>query len=138
MTKRSVVSVIVLTIVTFGIYSIVWNVKTKGVGIPSPLLLGDQFYYAEDDGFVACLDANTGKPLWRKRLNFKVHASPVAADGKLYFAGMNGAVMVLKAGPTYKVLAKNDIGESIVASPAISQGRIFLRGEKHLFCIGEK
>ena len=115
-----------------------WNVKTKGVGIPSPLCLGDQFYYAEDNGFVACLDAATGKSLWRNRLNFKVHASPVAGAGKLYFAGMNGSVMVLKAGPKFEVLAKNDIGESIVASPALSQGRIYLRGEKHLFCIGER
>ena len=56
----------------------------------------------------------------------------------VYFAGMNGSVMVLKAGPKFEVLGKNDIGESIVASPAISQGRIFLRGEKHLFCIGER
>ena len=117
---------------------IVWNVKTKGIGIPSPLCLGDQFYYAEDNGFVACLDAATGKPLWRNRLNFKVHASPVAGAGKVYFSGMNGAVTVLQAGPTYKLLAKNDIGESIVASPAISKGRLFLRREKHLFCIGER
>ena len=117
---------------------VLWNEKTKGISIPSPLCLGDYFYYAEDNGFAACLDANTGKAVWRNRLNFKVHASPVAGAGKLYFAGMNGAVTVLHPGPKYQLLAKNDVGESIVASPAISQGRIFLRGEKHLFCIGEK
>ena len=115
-----------------------WNVQTKGVNIPSPVVVGDYFYYAEDNGFAACLDAKTGKSVWRHRLNFKVHASPVAAAGKIYFAGMNGAVTVFQAGPKLKVLAKNDIGESIVASPAISRGRVFLRGEKHLFCIGEK
>jgi outer membrane protein assembly factor BamB len=115
-----------------------WQVKTKGVGIPSPLLLGDHFYYAEDAGWACCLDASTGKQLWRRRLNTKVHASPVAGDGKVYFAGMNGVVTVLRAGAEFAVLARNDVGESIVASPAISGGRLFLRGEKHLFCVGER
>jgi outer membrane protein assembly factor BamB len=118
--------------------SLLWNVKTRGVGIPSPICVGDHFYYAEDNGFVACLEAGTGKPVWRNRLNFKVHASPVAAGGRLYFAGMNGAVAVLKAGAKYEFVAKNEIGEGIVASPALSGGCIFLRGEKHLFCIREK
>ena len=117
---------------------LLWNVKTRGVGIPSPLCVEDYFYYAEDNGFVACLEAATGKQVWRHRLNFKVHASPVAGHDRLYFAGMNGAVTVLKVGPKYDFLAKNDIGEGIVASPALSGGCIFLRGEKHLFCIREK
>jgi outer membrane protein assembly factor BamB len=115
-----------------------WKATTKGVNIPSPLCLGDYFYYAEDAGFVACLNADTGKPVWRRRLSSGVHASPVAGAGKLYFAGMNGRVTVLRAGPEYKVLARNDVGERIVATPALSHGCIFLRGEKHLFCIGAK
>jgi outer membrane protein assembly factor BamB len=115
-----------------------WQVKTKGIGIPSPLLLGEHFYYAEIAGWAACLDAASGKPIWRRRLGYNVHASPVAGAGKIYFAGMNGAVTVVQAGPEFKVLAKNEVGESIVASPAVSRGCLFLRGEKHLFCIGEK
>ena len=71
-------------------------------------------------------------------LNVKVQASLVAAGGKLYVPGVNGVVTVLQAGGAFKVLARNEIGEGIVASPALSQGRIFLRGEKHLFCIGGK
>jgi hypothetical protein len=85
-----------------------------------------------------CLEAGSGKPVARRRLSGKVQASPVAAAGKLYFAGVNGTVTVLQAGPKLQILARNDIGESIVASPALSQGAIFLRGEKHLFCIGGK
>jgi outer membrane protein assembly factor BamB len=115
-----------------------WKVESKGVGIPSPLCLGDYYYYAEDAGWAVCLRADTGKQVWRRRLSGKVQASPVAAAGKLYFAGVNGTVTVLAAGAEYKVLARNDVGEGIVASPALSGGRIFLRGEKHLFCIGAK
>jgi outer membrane protein assembly factor BamB len=113
-----------------------WQVPTKGVGIPSPLCLGDYYYYAEDAGWAVCLRADTGEQVWRRRLSSKVQASPVAAAGRLYFAGTNGTVTVLQAGAEFKVLARNDVGEGIVASPALSGGRIFLRGEKHLFCIG--
>jgi outer membrane protein assembly factor BamB len=115
-----------------------WQVPSKGTGIPSPLCLGDLYYYAEDAGWAVCLHAGTGKQLWRRRLSAKVQASPVAGAGKIYFAAINGTVTVLRAGEKYEVLARNDIGESIVASPALSQGCIFLRGEQHLFCIGGK
>jgi outer membrane protein assembly factor BamB len=118
--------------------SVKWKMPNKGVGIPSPLLLGDYFYYAEDAGWANCRRADTGASVWRRRLNTKVQASPVAGAGRLYFCGVNGVVSVLKAGPKFEVLARNDVGESIVATPALSQGRIFLRGEKHLFCIAGK
>lgn len=114
-----------------------WQEKIR-VNIPSPLLLGEHLYYAEDAGFATCVEAKTGKEVWRRRLGFKVHASPVAGAGKIYFAGMNGTVLVVEAGSEFKTLAKNDIGECIVASPALTRGTILLRGEKHLFCIGAK
>jgi outer membrane protein assembly factor BamB len=115
-----------------------WKVPSKGTGIPSPLCIGDHYYYAEDAGWAACLSAADGKPVWRRRLSGKVQASPVGGDGKLYFTGVNGTVTVLRAGAKFAVLGRNEIGESIVASPALSQGCIFLRGEKHLFCVAGK
>jgi outer membrane protein assembly factor BamB len=115
-----------------------WQVPCKGTGIPSPVCLGNHYYYAEDAGWAVCLEAASGKQVWRRRLSGKVQASPVVGAGKLYFAGVNGTVTVLRAGEKFALLARNDIGESIVASPALSQGRVFLRGEKHLFCIGDK
>jgi outer membrane protein assembly factor BamB len=115
---------------------VLWTVPTKGARIPSPLCVGDYYYYAEDSGWATCLEAAGGKPVWRKRLSGTVQASPVAGAGRIYYTGVNGKVTVLKAGAKFEVLARNDIGESIVASPAPSQGLIFLRGEKHLFCIG--
>jgi outer membrane protein assembly factor BamB len=115
-----------------------WTASTKGAEIPSPLVLGDYYYYAEDIGFVACLRADTGERVWRHRLGAKVQASPVAAGDKIYFAGMNGTVTVLRAGPQFKVLARNDLDEGLAASPALAHGCIFLRGEKHLYCISGK
>jgi outer membrane protein assembly factor BamB len=115
-----------------------WAAPSKGAEIPSPLVLGDHYYYAEDAGFVACLRADTGEPVWRRRLPAKMHASPVAAGDTLYFTTMSGAVTVLRAGPEYKLLARNELGEILVASPALAGGCIFLRGEKHLYCIGGK
>ena len=106
--------------------------------IPSPIAYEGHYYFLEDAGFVDCLNAMTGAPVWRERFSGKFFPSPVAGDGKLYFANDDGVVVVIKAGPKYELLAKNSIGERLVASPAISQGRIFLRGEKHLWCIGEK
>ena len=62
----------------------------------------------------------------------------MAGDGKVYFTSREGVVRVIRAGPKFEMLSENDMGEAIVASPAISNGQIFLRGEKHLFCIGER
>jgi outer membrane protein assembly factor BamB len=102
------------------------------------LCLEGLYYYVEDQGFAACRDAATGKLIWRERLQGKYSASPVAGAGKLYCTSQAGVVTVLALGNEYKFLARNDVGELIVASPALSQGCIFLRGEKHLYCIREK
>lgn len=115
-----------------------WTASTRGAEIPSPLVLGEHYYYAEDAGFVACLRADTGEPVWKRRLPAKVHASPVATRDRIYFAGMNGTVTVVAAGGEFRQLARNDLGEGIVASPALAGGCVFLRGERHLFCIAEK
>lgn len=114
---------------------VVWK-KTRGAPfVPSALCYGGQYYLVDDTGMLTCLDAATGETLYQERLGGKFHASPVAGDGKVYFASMEGIVTVVEAGPKYKLIAKNNIGETIVASPAIAHGEIFLRGEKQLFCI---
>lgn len=115
--------------------------KTKKPRMPyvtSPVCLGDDCYLVEDTlGMGMCLDAATGAERWRERLNGTFHASPVAGGGKVYFMSMEGVVSVVKAGPNFQLLAKNALGESIVASPAIAHGQIFIRGDKHLYCIGQ-
>ena len=83
-------------------------------------------------------DAKTGERLYQERLGGKggaFTASPVAADGKIYFTSEDGDVFVVKAGPTYELLATNPIGEVLMATPAISEGVLYVRGLKHVFAI---
>jgi outer membrane protein assembly factor BamB len=116
---------------------IAWTARSA-TNIPSPLVLDGLCYCAEDGGFANCFKADGGERVWRERLGGgKYSASPVAGDGKVYFPSESGRVTVIKAGPTFEVLARNDVGESVVASPALSQGCLFLRGDRHLYCIGE-
>ena len=116
-----------------------WKVRSGGANIPSPVLWDGLYYFVEDNGLGNCLKADSGESLWRERLGGrKYSASPVAGDGKIYFTSEDGKVTVVKAGPKFEELARNDVGELVVASPALSQGRLFLRGDKHLYCIGKK
>lgn len=117
---------------------VVWKYKKLMPFTPSPLTYQGHLYIVGDKGVVACLDAKNGDVLWKERLGEQFYASPVAGDGKIYFASKEGVVRVVQAGPELKLLAENDVRETIIGSPAISNGAIYLRGEKHLFCIGGK
>jgi outer membrane protein assembly factor BamB len=92
---------------------------------------------ASDVGAISVIDAATGKRLWQERVDGLFSASPVAADGKVYFVSETGEVIVLRAGREPQVIARNDIGERLMASPAISNGQIFLRSDGSLFAIGK-
>jgi len=117
---------------------IVWRQMAAAPYIPSPTAYGDYIYVLLDQGFIACYEAKTGREVYpRRRIDVGANfsASPVAVDGKLYCASEDGDVFVIKAGPEYELLAKNSMGESIMASPAVSGGRMFIRAIKHLYCI---
>jgi outer membrane protein assembly factor BamB len=116
---------------------VLWTNKKASAYVPSPLAYQGLVYVAGDKGFATCLSAADGKQVWKERLGDAYHASPVAGDGKVYFTSKEGVVRVIRAGPKFELLSENDMGETIVASPAVSQRQVFLRGEKHLFCIGE-
>ena len=90
---------------------------------------------ATEMGIVSCIDAKTGERVWRERLGGIYSASPVAADGKIYLFGENGEALVLRSGRTPEVLAKNKLDMRVIASPAISNGRIFVRGDRELIAI---
>lgn len=118
--------------------SIVWRQNAAAPYIPSPIAYGDYVYVLLDQGFIACYEAKTGKEMYgRTRIDVgsQFSASPVALDGKLYCASEDGDVYVIKAGPKYELLAKNSLGESIMASPAVSAGKMFVRAIKNLYCI---
>jgi outer membrane protein assembly factor BamB len=116
---------------------VLWTNKKASAYVPSPVVYQGLVYVAGDKGLATCLSAADGKQVWKERLGEQYHASPVAGDGKIYFTSKEGVVRVVRAGPKFELLAQNEMGETIVASPAISERQIFLRGEKHLFCIGE-
>jgi outer membrane protein assembly factor BamB len=88
-------------------------------------------------GILTCVDAKTGERVWRERLGGIFSASPVAADGKIYLMSENGEALVLKSARKPEVLARNKLDMRIIASPAISGGRIFLRGDRELVAVGQ-
>lgn len=118
--------------------NIVWHDRNGVSYVPSPIANEHWFFVVSDNGLCSCLEAKTGKVVWKQRLGNHHSASPVYAEGNLYFPDDAGETFVLKAGPTYEQVAKNDLGEDVRASPAVSDGQLFIRGVKHLWCIGKK
>jgi outer membrane protein assembly factor BamB len=116
---------------------VAWT-HSKGVpNTPSPLVVGEELYFVSDGGIATCLDARTGNMHWNERIGGGYSASPVFAEGRLYFQNEEGVGTVLKAGKTFEVLAKNDIGERTLASIAVTDNTIFLRSKSHLWRIGK-
>jgi outer membrane protein assembly factor BamB len=118
-----------------------WHIPHKINGrdgasyVPSPIAAGGHFYLVSDTGYLSCLEPQTGKLLWKKKLARHVSASPVLADGYLYFVDDDGVTHVLKADGTLTVVQKNKLDDEFYASPALSEGQLFLRGLHNLYCI---
>ena len=104
---------------------------------PSPLLVGDEIYSVSDRGVATCADAVTGQVHWTKRLGGDFSASPVWAEGRVYFLNEEGTTYVVEADESYQLLATNELGERSLASPAVAEGALFIRTESHLWRIGQ-
>ena len=115
---------------------LVWEKQRGFPYVPSMLVSGEHLFYVNDDGIAGCYVARTGESVWTERLGGKVTASPVLIDGKVYAANESGTVFVFPATTSFRLLAKNQIGEAVIATPAVSDGRLYIRGKEHLFCIG--
>lgn len=116
---------------------VLWQHEREGVAyVPSPVAWGPHFFVVSDDGLAVALEAKTGRRLWKARLGPHHTASPVAADRHLYFTDDRGTTHVLKAGPAFEPVARNELGEECYASPALSRGRFYFRTARHLWCIG--
>lgn len=123
---------------------VAWHHETKDAAyVPSPIAAGRYFLVADDFGTCTCYDAATGETLWREKLARHFSASLASANGLVYFTadqgldrGEQGVTYIVRPGPTLDIIARNVLGEPVYASPAISEGCIYLRGDKHLFCIG--
>ena len=117
---------------------ILWRSPTRAPYISSLLLYDGLLYMATELGIVSATDATDGALVWRARLDGVFTASPVAADGHVYLLGESGETFVLAAGREPTVVARNPLGERTLASPAISNGRIFIRTDDHLIAIGSR
>jgi outer membrane protein assembly factor BamB len=117
---------------------VLWRAPGGGSYVSSLLYYDGLLYLTNDVGVLTCADATTGARVWQARLDGVFFASPVGADGKVYFVSETGETIVVRAGRTPEILARNDLGERLVASPAIAGGRIFLRSDARLFAIGRK
>ncbi len=116
---------------------VAWQQRRLVSMIPSAVHVRPHLFTVTEKGVAACLEAKTGKVVWEERLGGPHSASPVAADGKIYFLSESGETTVVEAGPAFKVLARNALDEPCQASPAFSRGQIFVRTQRHLFCIGK-
>jgi outer membrane protein assembly factor BamB len=116
---------------------IAWSTQTGGPYMPTPIAYRGCLYTVSNDGIFACYEAPIGKLMYRQRLPGKgvYTASPVAADGKLYLTSEDGGVRVVKAGPTFVLLAENSLGEPCLATPAISDGMIIFRTESQVMAM---
>jgi outer membrane protein assembly factor BamB len=115
-----------------------WSYRPGMSKIPSMVFANHALFQINESGVLTCLKGSTGEVLWRERLQGPFGASPVWADGKVFFLSERGRTTVVEDDPQFTRVAENDLGEKCCASPAISQGQIFIRSEKHLFAIGGK
>ena len=125
-----------------GTSAVAWSFDRDTPYVPSPIVVGGVLYFLKtNSGVLSAFDAKTGKPLYQnQRLDAvpNVFASPVSAQGRIYFTGREGTTMVIRSGPTYSVLATNTLDDAFDASPALVDGEIYMRGLKSLYCIAEK
>jgi outer membrane protein assembly factor BamB len=117
--------------------SIAWSKKRGGPYTPTPVIVGGFMHVVNNAGILTVFEVATGKQVYQQRLGSggSYSASPVAADGKVYAWSEDGDVYVVKAGEKFEQLAKNAMGEVIMATPAVSEGMLIVRGMKHLYGI---
>ena len=115
---------------------IAWKSTEDVPKVPSMLYARPFLFLITEGGVAKCLRATTGEVIWRERLDPKYSASPVWAEGRIYFLSEKGTTTVIEAGPEFKIVVRNELDEKCCASPAISQKHIFIRSVHNLFCIG--
>jgi outer membrane protein assembly factor BamB len=114
---------------------VIWHVRKHASYVPSPIAHGEHFFLVSDRGMASCLEARTGKYMWTQRLGRHHSASPVSAEGRLYFLDDDGQTFVIRAAGKFELLATNKLGDKCFASPAISRGEIIIRSARYLYCI---
>ena len=116
---------------------VAWHSTEAKCYVPSPVVTGKYLFVADDRGTANCFDTATGDRIWRDRLGKHYSASLIAVNGLVYFPADDGITKVVRSGATPEVISENPLGEFVFASPAVSDGQLFIRGEKHLYAIGK-
>ena len=114
---------------------VVWKLEQGTPDSPTPVVWGQSLFLVTNDGIARCLDAHDGRLRWKERLKGEYRASPLAAEGRIYFLNTTGRCTVLSASPRLDRLTENQLDDDTLASPAISDGHIFIRGRKWLYCL---
>lgn len=117
---------------------VAWTLMRGAPLTPSPLVVGTDLYVVNDSGIALCLDARTGERYWQQRLNGNYSASPVFADGRIYFLSEEGTATVIEPGHQFREVASNRLDGNTLASIAVSNGSMFIRSDTHLYRIGSK
>jgi outer membrane protein assembly factor BamB len=117
--------------------NLVWEQASGTPKIPSMVYVAPHLFAITNGGVATCLKAATGEIVWQRRVGGNFSASPVAADGRIYFLSDEGETTVVEAGPEFKVLARNPLNEKVQASMAVSDNRFLIRTAENLFCIGD-
>ncbi len=116
---------------------VAWKYNKAAPQKPSVLLAGDLLFMIDDGGIAACVEAKTGKEVWKERIGGNFSASPILADGKIYMFDEDGKSTVIEAARTFKVVAKNELAAGCMGSPAVSDDLLIVRTKTHLYGIGK-
>lgn len=118
---------------------VAWSRQQRGPYMPTPLIYRSGLYVLANQGILDCYDLRSGNEVYRKRIPHQgggFSSSPVAADGRIYLSSEDGDIFVVKSGTEFQLVAINPMGERLLATPALSGGVMYVRGEKHLYAIG--
>lgn len=115
--------------------TVVWRGKKQIPNVASPLVIGEEIYLASDSGIASCLDARTGKNHWTARIGKKIWASPLHADGRIYFFNRDATTTVIAAGKSFKKLSVNQLEGEQIATAAAVDGALILRTDHAMYCI---
>ena len=115
---------------------IVWASGPGTSDSPSPIVWGELIFMITNNGILRCFDTLSGRLHWTERLKGEYRASPIAAEGRLYWLNTSGLTTVVSASSRFQRLTENQLDDETFASPAVSEGRVFIRGRKHLYCLG--
>jgi outer membrane protein assembly factor BamB len=116
--------------------NVVWQQEEGTPDTCTPVVWGELIFFVSDNGIARCHDAHTGQLRWTQRLKGNYKASPIAAEARVYFLNTEGLCTVISASPRFDKLLENKLNDETIASPAVSDGKIFIRGKNTLYCIG--